>query len=151
RINPRWTFGWDVMVQSDNNFSRTYKLRGLSQSTRANQVYLTGLGKRNYFDLRSFYFDVQDADDNSTAEKQQAVVYPTLDYHYVSPKPVMGGELSADVNLTNISRSHDDFYNVAGFERFRGLEGQETRLTTELQWKRTYITPAGVLVTPLLA
>ncbi len=24
RINPRWTFGWDVRAQSDNNFSRTY-------------------------------------------------------------------------------------------------------------------------------
>jgi LPS-assembly protein len=151
QINPRWAFGWDVMVQSDNNFSRTYKLDGLSQSTRTNQVYLTGLGRRNYFDLRSFYFDVQDADDNSTAEKQQAIVYPTLDYHYVAPKPVAGGELSADVNLTNISRTHDDFYSVDGFDRFRGLEGQTTRLTAEVQWKRTFVTPAGVLITPLLA
>src|SRR5690606_8217614 len=24
KINPRWAFGWDVMVQSDNNFARTY-------------------------------------------------------------------------------------------------------------------------------
>src|SRR5690606_21149815 len=23
RINPRWTFGWDVMVQSDKNFAYT--------------------------------------------------------------------------------------------------------------------------------
>lgn len=151
RINPRWAFGWDVMAQSDNNFSRTYKLRGLSQSTRANQAYLTGLGKRNYFDMRAFYFDVQDADKNNVAEDQQAVVYPTLDYHYVAPQPLMGGELSADVNLTNISRSHDDFYNLAGFDRFRGLEGETSRLTAELQWKRTFVTPAGVLITPLLA
>src|SRR5690606_15456348 len=26
QINPRWTFGWDVMLQSDNNFARTYEL-----------------------------------------------------------------------------------------------------------------------------
>ncbi len=151
QINPRWTFGWDVMVQSDNNFARTYNLKGLNDSTRTNQVYLTGLGKRNYFDMRSFYFDVQDADPSSTAEKQQAIVYPVVDYRYIAPQPLAGGELSADVNFTNISRGKDDFYDVAGFDRFRGLEGQTSRLTGELTWKRTFVTPAGVLITPLLS
>ncbi|MBY5545472.1 LPS-assembly protein LptD [Rhizobium leguminosarum] len=151
RINPRWTFGWDVMMQSDNNFSKTYKLRGLTGTDRTNQIYLTGLGKRNYFDMRAFYFDVQDADRTNTAEKQQAIVYPSLDYHYVAPQPLAGGELSADVNLTNISRTHDDFYTVDGFDRFRGLKGQTSRLTAELQWKRTYVTPTGLVITPLLA
>ncbi|QKK15818.1 LPS-assembly protein LptD [Rhizobium indicum] len=151
RINPRWTFGWDVMTQSDNNFSKTYKLRGLTGTDRTNQIYLTGLGKRNYFDMRAFYFDVQDADRTNTAEKQQAIVYPSLDYHYVAPQPLAGGELSADVNLTNISRTHDDFYTVDGFDRFRGLKGQTSRLTAELQWKRTYVTPTGLVITPLLA
>ncbi|ANP84924.1 LPS-assembly protein LptD [Rhizobium leguminosarum] len=151
RINPRWTFGWDVMTQSDNNFSKTYKLRGLTGTDRTNQIYLTGLGKRNYFDMRAFYFDVQDADRTNTAEKQQAIVYPSLDYHYVAPQPLAGGELSADVNLTNISRTHDDFYTVDGFDRFRGLKGQISRLTAELQWKRTYVTPTGLVITPLLA
>ncbi|OCJ18221.1 Organic solvent tolerance protein [Rhizobium sp. AC44/96] len=151
KINPRWTFGWDVMLQSDNNFARTYELKGLNQSTHTNQVYLTGLGKRNYFDLRSFYYDVQDADPSNTAEKQQAIVYPVMDYHFVAPQPLAGGELSADVNFTNISRTHDDFYEVDGFDRFRGLQGQTSRLTGELQWKRTFVTPAGVLITPLLA
>ncbi|MGO8658316.1 LPS assembly protein LptD, partial [Rhizobium ruizarguesonis] len=83
-----------VMMQSDNNFSKTYKLRGLTGTDRTNQIYLTGLGKRNYFDMRAFYFDVQDADRTNTAEKQQAIVYPSLDYHYVAPQPLAGGELS---------------------------------------------------------
>lgn len=151
KINPRWSFGWDVMVQSDNNFARTYKLKGYDDSTRANQIYLTGLGKRNYFDLRSFYFDVQDADPSNTAEKKQAIVYPVMDYHYVAPQPLAGGEVSADVNLTNLSRGHEDFYDVAGFDRYRGLSGQTSRLTGELTWKRTFVTPAGVLITPLLS
>lgn len=151
KINPRWAFGWDVMLQSDNNFARTYSLQGLDQTTHTNEVYLTGLGKRNYFDLRSFYFDVQDADPTNLSEKQQAIVYPTMDYHYVAPQPLAGGELSADVNFTNLSRSHDDFYSVAGNDRFRGLEGQTSRLTGELEWKRTFVTPAGVLITPILA
>ncbi|TCL70238.1 LPS-assembly protein LptD [Rhizobium sp. BK251] len=155
QINPRWAFGWDVMVQSDNNFSRTYELRGLNQSTHTNQVYLTGLGKRNYFDMRSFYFDVQDADDTSVSEKKQAIVYPVIDYHWVSPESVAGGELSADVNFTNLSRTHEDIYNtVNGIpvqDRFRGLPGQTSRLTGELQWQRTFTDDSGLLFTPLLA
>ncbi len=151
KINPRWTFGWDVMYQSDNNFSRTYNLKDYNQTTHTNQIYLTGLGKRNYFDLRSFYFDVQDADPTSEAEKQQAIVYPTMDYHYVAPQRLAGGELSLDVNLTNISRTHDSFFdNPLGDDRF-SLKGQTARLSGELEWKRTFVTPAGVLITPLLA
>jgi LPS-assembly protein len=152
KINPRWTFGWDVMAQSDNNFSRTYKLQGYDESTHTNQVYLTGLGKRNYFDIRSFYFDVQDADPDSEEEKQQAIVYPVIDYHAVAPQPLAGGELSLDVNFTNISRTNDSFFdNPVGENRFPGLKGQTSRLTGELEWKRTFVTPQGVLITPLLA
>ncbi|WP_337266503.1 LPS-assembly protein LptD [Oryzifoliimicrobium ureilyticus] len=149
KINPRWTFGWDVMAQSDNNFSRTYNLEELSDRVHINQTYLTGLGDRNYFDLRAFYFDIQDSDPSSSLEKQQAIVYPVLDYHYVAPQPVYGGELSADVNFTNLSRrQQDDTFGVA---RYPGLEGDYARLSTEVEWKRTFITPAGVLLTPLLA
>ncbi|MDK4739120.1 LPS-assembly protein LptD [Rhizobium sp. CNPSo 3464] len=158
RINPRWTFGWDVMAQSDNNFSRTYGLQGLSQSTHTNDIYLTGLGKRNYFDMRAFYYDIQDADDNSTAEKQQAVVYPSVDYHYVDPNSVYGGELSATMNFTHLSRDKasvlDNVNNLGDAslnDRFLGLSGSYTRLTTELQWQRTFTTDQGLVLTPLAA
>ena len=48
KINPRWTFGWDVLVQSDNNFAKTYELStfdghdlyepGLSDGSRQAQL-----------------------------------------------------------------------------------------------------------------
>lgn len=157
-INPRWAFGWDVMVQSDNNFSRTYELNGRDQSIYTNQVYLTGLGERNIFDMRAFYFDIQDSDRRNEAENKQAVVYPSVDYSYVAPDPVLGGELTVDTNFTNITRSNADYYHsltsdglvIPGYDRFRGLEGRSTRLTTEAEWKRTFIA-GGVVLTPLLA
>ena len=158
RINPRWTFGWDVMVQSDNNFSRTYGLDGLSQSTHTNQAYLTGLGKRNYFDMRAFYYNEQDADNNNTAQKQQAIVYPSIDYNYVDPKSVYGGELSATMNFTHLSRDKASVLdNVASLndaslnDRFLGLSGDYTRLSTEVQWQRTFTTDQGLVLTPLAA
>nr|WP_246725719.1 LPS-assembly protein LptD [Rhizobium lusitanum] len=158
KINPRWSFGWDVLVQSDNNFSRTYGLEGLNQSTRINQAYLMGIGKRNYFDMRGFYYNEQNADDNGLAEKQQAVVYPSIDYHYVDPKSVYGGELSATMNFTHLSRDKesalDNTTNLGDSslnDRFLGLSGSYTRLSTELQWQRTFTTDEGLVLTPLAA
>ena len=158
RINPRWTFGWDVMVQSDNNFSRTYGLDGLTQSTHTNQAYLTGIGKRNFFDMRAFYYNVQDTDNNATAQKQQAYVYPSIDYHYVDPKSVYGGELSATMNFTHLSREKtsalDNVVNLGDAnlnDRFLGLSGDYTRLSTEVQWQRTFTTDEGLVLTPLAA
>ncbi len=151
RINPRWTFGWDVMIQSDNNFARTYNLEGLNGSVHANTVYLTGLGKRNYFDLRAFYFDVQDADPTNDSETKQAQVYPSLDYSYTHPQPVAGGELTLNANFTNIRRTSDDVVENGAFDRFRGLEGDYMRLTTEAVWERQLIAPGGLVITPLLA
>ncbi|GES44781.1 LPS-assembly protein LptD [Rhizobium dioscoreae] len=158
RINPRWTFGWDVMAQSDNNFSRTYGLDGLNQSTHTNQAYLTGIGKRNFFDMRAFYYNVQDTDDNATAQKQQAYVYPSVDYHYVDPNSVYGGELSATMNFTHLSRDKTSVLdNVANLgdaslnDRYLGLSGDYTRLSTELQWQRTFTTDQGLVLTPLAA
>jgi LPS-assembly protein len=149
-INPRWSFGWNVLVQSDNNFAKTYDLSTFDGTTYVNQAYLTGLGKRNYFDLRAFYFDIQDADPNSLDENKQPIAQ-VLDYSYTAPEPILGGELNADFNLTNIKRNRLDRINVLGVERFRGLEGTSHRLTGELEWKRTFIAPGGLVLTPLLA
>ncbi|MGF9562403.1 LPS-assembly protein LptD [Neorhizobium sp. JUb45] len=153
QINPRWTFGWKAMLQSDNNFSNTYDLNGVNDDVYTNEVYLRGLGERNYFDLSAYYFDIQDLADNSDTERKQAIVYPSMDYRYIAPEPVAGGELSVNMNLTNISRRKDDFYLEPGSNvpRFRGLEGSYSRLTTEVEWKRTYNMENGLLITPLAA
>ena len=59
-INPRWDFGWDVLVQTDKNFSRTYGIGGFDEFVHRSEVYLTGLDDRNYFDLRGMHFEVQE-------------------------------------------------------------------------------------------
>jgi LPS-assembly protein len=155
KVNPRWSFGWDVMVQSDNNFARTYSLDGLDEAVHTNQAYLTGLGRRNSFDMRAFYFDVQDADPANKEEKRQAIVYPVIDYTYYHPDSVMGGQLSVTTNITNLSRTNFDrigwLEGQRVADRFAGLEGNYSRLTSEAEWKRTYITPFGLALTPLLA
>ncbi|MDO6963679.1 LPS-assembly protein LptD [Rhizobium alvei] len=154
-FNERWKLGWDVMVQSDNNFARTYSIDGHSDPVNTNQIYLTGIGERNFLDVRSYYFDVQDADSTNLAEHQQAVVHPVVDYTYYSPQPILGGQLSITTNFTSLSRTTTDYYNVinrnAVTDRFRGLAGNSSRFTSEAEWKRTFITPFGLSLTPLLA
>ncbi|WP_245408997.1 MULTISPECIES: LPS-assembly protein LptD [Rhizobium] len=154
KINPRWSFGWDVMFQSDNNFARTYSVQGLNNSTNTNTVYLTGQGDRNFFDMRGYYFDVQDADINNTAEKKQATVLPTLDYSYYAPELVAGGQLSGTMNFTSLSRFSEEAANIDGLpgnDLYRGLKGNMNRLSGDLEWERTFDGPGGLQITPLLA
>ena len=153
-INPRWSFGWDVMAQSDKNFSRTYGIAGFSERVRRNEVYLTGLNDRNYFDLRAMKFDVQeDTPDGSGRDEVQPWVLPSLDYEVVAPHAVAGGELAFNLNARGISRDMEDRRNTAIDPDFatRGVEGKTARITAETEWKRSFVAPGGLTVTPILA
>jgi LPS-assembly protein len=154
-INPRWAFGWDAMLQSDNNFARTYSLFDSNEAIHTNQAYLTGIGRRNSFDMRAYYFDVQDADVSNTAEKKQAVVHPVTDYNYIHPEAVAGGQLSMTMNFTSLTRTTTDkvtsIDGVSVADRFQGIAGTSNRFTTEAEWKRTFTAFDGLVVTPLLA
>ncbi len=155
-INSRWDFGWDVLVQSDKNFANTYDIAGYSDRVFRSEVYLTGLDDRNFFDLRGMHFDVQeealDSNPNSRDDKQPWVL-PSFDYSYTPDEPVFGGELNFDVNARVINRDELDESPVVALpvERIRGVEGTSSRLTAEAEWKRSYITDGGLVMTPLLA
>lgn len=159
RINPRWTFGWDIMAQTDNNFSRTYGIAGYNGSTVKSEVYLTGLSSRSYFDLRGTRFDIQDADETNLAERRQAFVHPSLDYARTFSDPVAGGELALSVNGYSLSRKVDDLVarpglattNPLNADLYRGFAGANSRLSTELEWKRTFTAMNGLRLTPILA
>ncbi len=151
KFNPRWSFGWDALLMTDNNFARTYSITDPNEPVHKNEAYLTGIGKRNHFDLHGYYFDVQDADPTNSAETQQAIVLPVLDYKYIAPKSVLGGELSFTTNFTSISRTNSDVNTVGTSNRFQGLAGYTSRLSAELQWRRTFVVPGGLLLTPLAA
>src|SRR5690606_1327985 len=66
QVNSRWTFGWDVLAQTDKNFAYRYGIEGYDQHKRTNEIFLTGLNDRNYFDLRAYKFNVQEQELNFT-------------------------------------------------------------------------------------
>jgi LPS-assembly protein len=159
-INQRWNFGWDVLLQTDKNFSNTYNIDKYSSSVHQSSVYLTGLNGRNYFDVRAMHFEVQEdtPNDNPAARSdQQPWVLPSLDYAYIPDVSVAGGQLSLNVNARVIRRDDlDEAFNTpydsnTPVQRVRGIEGESGRLTAEAEWKRSFVTDGGLVLTPLLA
>jgi LPS-assembly protein len=167
RINPRWQFGWNVLAQSDGNFARTYKLEDYSDREITNEIYLTGLNDKNYFDLRAKKYLIQDnssdqlksalhPDLDDRRQEQQAKVLPSFDYSVVSDEPVVGGQVSLDVNVASLKRSKVDVVNydagvglTAPDERYHGLTGTYTRASVESEWKASKVINGAMVTTSL--
>ena len=161
KINPRWSFGWNVLAQSDNNFSRTYRIKNFTASQITNEVFLEGVHDRSFFNLSAKQYLIQNSSLINTGnafqfESEQPTVRPVLDYNYVTTDGFTGGELSLDVNVTSIERGN--LSSVQGLTRiasgdFRthGIEGDTTRFSADLAWKKTYTTESGVNLTPSLS
>ncbi|MCF7646981.1 LPS-assembly protein LptD [Bacillus subtilis] len=157
KINPRWSFGWDVIAQTDKNFSRTYKISGYSAETQTSNIYLRGISGRNHLDINLYRFNVQEDlrnSDSRAVDKKQPWVLPSVDYLYTVPGSVYGGELTITSNLQGIYRESSDSSRFSGsnaVDLLRGMKGTSARLTTEAEWKRTFISEQGLVITPLLA
>lgn len=152
-INPRWTFGWDVLAQSDKNFAYTYAISGFNQYYRRSEIYLTGLNDRNYFNLSAYRFSVQESTPGVGLTELQPWVLPSFDYAYTPDMPVAGGELNIDVNAQNIYRStlHTTPTALIAGQNIPGVAGATGRLTAEAEWRRSFVTSGGLMLTPLLA
>jgi len=148
-INPRWSFGWDLMMQSDENFSNTYNIGGFNQSTRRDNIYLTGLGTRSYFHSELIKFDRQENREDQNRDERQAWLLPSADYNYTLDRDIVGGELSFDVNLRGLTREETDRQRRSGLTT-RGLGGESVRSSLSAEWRRTIVAPGGLAVTPIL-
>lgn len=163
-INSRWKLGWDALFQSDANFARTYNLDDKDVNDVTNEIYLVGIGEKNYFDLRAQDFLVQSTSvdvlndasfpgDQSQTD-QQATALPLLDYNAVSGEEFGNGQISFDLNFASISRDApqiSNFNSTTGDERFTGISGNTTRASAELEWKASSISSGGLVSTASLS
>lgn len=167
-INSRWQVGWDALFQTDENFARTYDIANKDDNDITNEIFLVGIGEKNYFDLRAQDFLVQSSSvdeltgnffpGNQSATDQQATVLPLLDYNTVSGEEFQNGQISFDLNVASVSRDAPQitkFDSVAGStadnERFTGISGDTTRASAELEWKATSISSGGLVSTASLS
>lgn len=168
QANPAWNYGWDFTLMSDRTFARNYKVLNDEPGIVTSQAHLTGLQDRNFFDARAYYFTVTtdrmrmaNPDFPGPGElpevnfafdqDRQAIVHPVIDHHYYFSPSVLGGEMSMRSNLTSLTRQESDSYDLNGdgvLDHTRGAAGTFTRATTQLDWQRQMIGPAGLLLTP---
>ncbi len=139
----------------------------LASTEGVSQLYLVGRGDRSYFDLRSIYYTGFSLIDQ---QGQIPVILPVLDYNGVVGQPVLGGELSYKANLTSLSRQDASFDAISQLADnsgicanpntadptllnksnclLRGIPGDYTRGSAEIDWRRTLTTSNGMLITP---
>jgi LPS-assembly protein len=173
-VSDKWVWGWNGLLMTDRYFLADYQrgefLAGFDPfhsgiaSEGVSQVYLSGSGERSYFDIRSIYYYGFSGYDN---QAQIPVIAPVVDYSNVLPQSVLGGEFSYKFNLTSLTRQQAEFdaitqaaydsslcasQNAALINRssclLRGIPGIYTRSSGEADWRRTFVTDSGMMITP---
>jgi LPS-assembly protein len=158
-INEQWKYGWDITIPSDRRFIPDYHLLPIDKQEAVSTIYLTGMGERNYFDARLYQFSIFEDDSRATRDPKillpayvglglqdkQPVVMPVIDYNYIHPDPVAGGELAANFNLTSLSRDRTDL-DLA--RQVWGIAGTFSRISLDVDWRRQVIDSFGQVFTP---
>jgi LPS-assembly protein len=129
-LSSWWKYGWDITIESDESFRRTYKLDPIIQTDRVNVAFLQGLSGRNYFGMSFYHFGGLYLNDTDLAN---SFVHPVIDYSYIWGNPVLGGELSFNMHARSLTR----------------LDGTDSsRLVVEAGWQKKLIDPLGQVWTP---
>jgi len=173
-LTDKWVWGWTGLLMTDTQFLYDYQLSQFLGSfdpfhtgvatEGVSQVYLTGVGDRSYFDIRSIYYYGFSGQD---IQSQIPIIHPVLDYSNVLAQPVVGGELSYKFNLTSLTRQQAEFDAInqnaavndlctsenpaivkANNCLLRGMPGTYSRASGEVDWRRTFVTDTGQMITP---
>lgn len=150
-----WNFGWDIVGESDRAFRQFYRLDGILQKDRVNQVFMNGRSERNYFGLTMYHVGGLFLNEGDTtppgsspgtnpSQASTARVAPVVDSTYYFNKPVAGGELKFNANALSYSQ---DLAFTDGRSR---LDSSVSRATGSVNWRRTVIDPLGQTFTPFL-
>jgi LPS-assembly protein len=173
-LTNQWVWGWTGLLVTDTQFLYDYELTQFTSSfdpfrtgiaaEGISQLYLTGASQSSYFDIRSiYYYGFSGAD----VQAQIPIIHPVLDYTSVLPQPVLGGEFSYKFNLTSLTRQQAEFDAVTQNAAnqmlcasgnsavltpanclLRGIAGTYTRASAEVDWRRTFVTDNGQMITP---
>jgi LPS-assembly protein len=143
-LSSWWKFGWDVTLESDDQYRRFYRLDNILLTDRVNQVFLTGQSDRNYFNATLYHFGGLLLNDTSQAG---AYTHPIIDYNYVFEDPVLGGELKWDTNFLSFTRINGATQTIASVPSTIG-DQNINRLTTEMKWRRRFTDSVGITYTP---
>jgi LPS-assembly protein len=116
--------------------------------------------------VRAFYYQGFSSFD---VQRQIPIIHPVLDYSNVLPQQLLGGELSYKVNLTSLTRQEAELDAITQAAQgngacsaptadtaipanclLRGIPGDYTRFSAQVDWRRTLVTDNGQMITPFL-
>ena len=137
-----WNFGWDVTLESDDAFRRFYKLDNILQTDRVNKIFLQGLSERNYLAVTAYHFGGLLLSDQAVSDSQ---VHPVFDWNYVVGAPVLGGELSWNVNALSLTRDQSFQDNTFTARRVNSITN---RASADINWRRKLTDTIGITYTP---
>ncbi|NVO17688.1 MAG: LPS-assembly protein LptD [Rhodoplanes sp.] len=175
-LSPRWTWGFDGILVTDEAFFQDYHVKSLQSrmSTEyfsnltegVSQLFLTGRGDRSYFDIRAIHFY---GFSESDVQKTLPIIHPVLDYSGVFGQSFLGGELGWKANVTSLTRQAASFDAISqtAFNSglctsasadpavknssnclLRGVPGTYNRASAELNWRARYVDSYGQVFTP---
>ncbi|MGB8275446.1 MAG: LPS-assembly protein LptD [Alphaproteobacteria bacterium] len=98
-IDDTWRAGFDLARVSDDTYLRRYNFQ--HQDVLQSRVFAEGFRDRNYFAVNAYSFQGLRADD---VNAQMPVIFPTIDYNFVSQPSRRGGFWTADTNLLSLMR-----------------------------------------------
>jgi LPS-assembly protein len=179
RLSQNWFWGWQGSLFTDNSFTPQYRVTTQGQEA-VSQAYLFGRGTNSYFDARSIYvyglspLDVQRqlpvvhpvidykykfADPvlggelsytvNLTSLSRQRADYDPANLAAASNKTSAGGVPFAD-GLNVCDSADPAAVKTRADCLLRGIAGTYSRLSSEVQWRRTIVDSYGQMFTPFL-
>ncbi|XCE46377.1 LPS assembly protein LptD [Candidatus Liberibacter asiaticus] len=150
-INPIWNLGWHLKKQTSGQLSYNYYSDALSKRININQIYLTGTGEKNSFDMRALHYHIQEPLSKNEKKFPQANIYPLIDYRYVDLQYAKSQQISITGNITAISRAKEkNTINQMKHDSQPWIpNGINRRLSIEADWRKKIIGPLGILFTPI--
>ncbi|MBV6658864.1 MAG: LPS-assembly protein LptD [Devosiaceae bacterium] len=147
QLNSRWTAGWNLYWQSDRRYFRDYGIESEDDDEVVSDIFLKGLHDRSYFDARVQRIEVTNID-----AQDQPWTAPVIDYDRRFTPGFVGGELRVTANVTSTYRDSVfiDQVNLNGVPTsvYEGLDGQHQRASVDVSWRRQFIGPLGMVITP---
>lgn len=118
-----WRGGADLHLATDDTYLRRYNFK--SPNTLENRLFAEGFRGRNYAAANAYYFKGQRSTDD---EGDTPIVFPKLDFNYVSEPARHGGLWKLDADVLALTRT----------------DGTDTRrLSAKTKWELPYISKLG--------
>lgn len=148
KISDFWDLYWDIFMQSDKNFARTYNLQSFgNQEERDSKILLTGLKNNNYFQFAFHHFHIQESILNSSSlarDPFEPYVFPEIFYEKRSNSSFFNTIL--DIKFYTASLYFPNSGNYFGNKNFEKHFSNYASL--DLDWKKRFISSNGFVITP---